>query len=113
MRQNRKLRKAKPQLAKRTTASPATIPATIITASTITAAVVLLLLFVYVIKPSVTGHATAFASLYVTGAAFSYDCNLTLVSGWNLISVPCAATNSSIASVLQGMSGSYYSIHSY
>src|SRR3989338_4490691 len=58
----------------------------------------------------------------ITGAAvtkvlvferFGYGCNITLISGWNLISLPCEQTNNSILTVLNNTLLNYTSVHYY
>jgi hypothetical protein len=64
-------------------------------------------------KPEITGHATVGTELFVSARAFDYNCSLTLLSGWNLISIPCRIEDMGMDSVLQGISGDYESIHTY
>ena len=64
-------------------------------------------------KPEITGQATAEVRLFVSGVTFGYNCNLTLIEGWNLISIPCRHTNATISLMLENITGYYQSVHSY
>ncbi len=62
-------------------------------------------------KPSVIGAAVT--NVYVRGTQNNYTCSAVFLEGWNLISLPCLAENTSIDNVLSSISGNYTSIHSY
>ena len=64
-----------------------------------------------IIEPSIIG--ALFARVYVRPAWANYSCSATFLEGWNLISTPCLASNTSVASVFSSISGDYVSIHGY
>ena len=74
-------------------------------------AILLILPPQYIRRPSVTGAVVA--RLYVNPLPITYLCNISIVSGWNLIAVPCSAKNQSVTSILSTISGNFVSIHSY
>lgn len=53
------------------------------------------------------------ASSVFIGGFHNTTCSLYLVSGWNLISVYCEASNMSVSNVLSSLDNNYVSIHTY
>lgn len=62
-------------------------------------------------KPPILG--AVLAKVFVKPLATNQTCNITMESGWNLISIACQPDNTSLLSMLQPLSGNYTSIHSY
>lgn len=72
-----------------------------------------LVAFFAVYKPAITGYASAGTTLYVTGGIYGRACNLSLVSGWNLISMVCQSQNTTVQYMLQSIWDSFESVHEY
>ena len=64
-----------------------------------------------IINPSIVGH--TIARVFVRGLETNYNCSAFFMDGWNLISIPCLADNTSTESVLYSIEGNYSSIHTY
>lgn len=64
-----------------------------------------------IMEPSIIGH--TIARVFVKGLETDYNCTAVFMDGWNLISIPCLADNTSTKSVLSSIEGNYSSIHTY
>ena len=64
-----------------------------------------------IMNPSIVGH--TIARVFVRGLETNHSCSAVFMEGWNLISIPCLATNTSPEFVLSSISGNYTSIHYY
>ena len=74
-------------------------------------AILIILPAQYIRKPHVTGAVVA--QVFVRPSPIVYLCNISIVNGWNLISIPCSTNNQSVTSILNHVSGYFISIHSY
>ena len=59
----------------------------------------------------ITGDATA--SVFVYEVYNNKNCSVTLVNGWNLVSMPCSPSNKTLDYSLASMNGGYVSMHWY
>jgi hypothetical protein len=78
--------------------------------------VVALVLWILPIKeiiqePQIIG--LTLAKLRVQPLVYEYTCSVNLTEGWNLVSVPCEASNMTREYVLSNLSNNYTSIHAY
>ncbi len=62
-------------------------------------------------EPSIIGY--TIAKVFVKGMEINYNCSVVFMEGWNLVSIPCLADNTSTEFVLSSIEGNYSSIHTY
>ena len=53
------------------------------------------------------------AKVFVKSQVSNQTCDISLVGGWNLVSIPCVPQNTSVDFILSSISGNYSSIHTY
>ncbi|MFH1849937.1 MAG: hypothetical protein ABH879_07195 [archaeon] len=63
------------------------------------------------LEPTVIGAVVT--KVFVTGLAYNRTCSVDMITGWNLVSMPCKVKSKGFDTVLAGISADLGSIHTY